>query len=356
MPRRPILKKRRGQRDLSLPYVERVWEVGQPEHGQRLDVFLAARVDWHSRAGVKRLIGEDRVEVRPGKDPQRAAVGALRDGMKLRWGQEVVLRLPEPGAAADAPPAPCEAGALEVLHEDEWTVAVNKPPHLSVHPSKGHLSGSLIHLIHERHRARRGGDDVPTLCHRLDRETSGVVLAAKDQLSRTRLGRQFEARTVGKTYLAVVAGDMAEDGGVIELPIGRALVSEVRLKMAVRHDEGGLPSRTEWRVARRLPGRTLVELRPRTGRQHQLRVHLAAIGHPILGDKLYLGGEEVFLRSVQGAMTEEDRRLLVLDRQALHAWKLLVEHPMTGRPLEIEAPLWEDLRRCVEPDFEWPRP
>jgi len=348
MPRRPVRKKRRGQRDLSLPYVEQVFEVGEPEHGQRLDRFLAERVDWHSREGVRRFLAEGWVEVRSGKDPQRAPVGAIKHGLKLRWGQEVVLRTPAPRPAADGPAPVVEPDRLEVVYEDDSVVAVNKPPGISVHPSKGHLTGSLIHLIHQRHRAARGpGEEVPTLCHRLDRETSGVVLAAKDQLARTRIGRQFEARTVQKTYLALVVGAMAEEAGLIDLPLGRALTSSVRLKMTVRHDDGGLPSQTEWRVAQRIPGHTLVELRPRTGRQHQLRVHLAAIGHPILGDKLYQGGEEVFIRAVQGELTAADRELLVLDRQALHAWKLEVEHPMTGRPLVVEAPLWGDVAALV---------
>ncbi|MBL7007918.1 MAG: RluA family pseudouridine synthase [Planctomycetes bacterium] len=348
MPRRPDRKKRRGQRDLSLPYVEQVFEVGEPEHGQRLDAFLAARVSWHSREGVRKFIEEGWVEVLPGKDPQRAPVAAMKRGLKLRWGQEVVLRTPAPQAAEGAPRPVVEFDGLEVIYEDDSVVAVNKPPGISVHPSKGHLTGSLIHLVHERHRAMHGDtDDVPTLCHRLDRETSGVVLAAKDQLARTRIGRQFEARTVQKTYLALVVGEMAEEAGVIDLPIGRALTASVRLKMNVRHDPGGLPSQTEWRVAKRIPGHTLVELRPRTGRQHQLRVHLAAIGHPILGDKLYQGGEEVFIRAVQGELTAADRELLVLERQALHAWKLEVEHPMTGRPLILDAQLWADVAALV---------
>ncbi len=345
MPRRPDRKKRRGQRDLSLPYVEQVYEVGEPDHGQRLDVFLAARVSWHSREGVRKFIQQDWVEVRPGKDPQQAPIAAMKLGLKLRWGQEVVLRTPAPQAAEDGPRPVVEHDGLEVVYEDDSVVAVSKPPGISVHPSKGHLTGSLIHLIHERHRAVHGEtEEVPTLCHRLDRETSGVVLAAKDQLARTRIGRQFEARTVQKTYLALVVGELAEEEGVIDLPLGRALTAQVRLKMAVRHDDGGQPSLTEWRVAKRIPGRTLVELRPKTGRQHQLRVHLAAIGHPILGDKLYQGGEEVFIRAVQGELTDADRELLVLERQALHAWKLEVEHPMTGRQLVVEAPLWGDIQ------------
>ncbi len=340
---------RRGQRDLGLPWVEHRHEVGEPDHGRRLDAFLAARVRWRSRAGIRDFIEGGMVEVLPGKDPQQAPVGALRCGLKLRRGQEVVLRTPAPRPADEAPP-PIGAEELDVLYEDRWLLAVDKPPHISVHPSKGHLTGSLVHLVHERARLREGeGCEPPTLCHRLDRETSGVVLFAKDRLSRTRIGRQFEARRIRKCYLALVRGTMEGEEGVIDLPLGRTLTSEVRLKMGVRYDGDGLASRTEWRVARRLPEATLVELTPKTGRQHQLRVHLAAIGHPILGDKLYLGGEEVFLRGIAGRLTAEDRTRLQLDRQALHAWKLWAEHPMTGREQCFEAPLAADIaERMVE--------
>ena len=130
----------------------------------------------------------------------------------------------------------------------------------------------------------------------------------------------------------------------MDQPLGKALGSEVRLKMGVREDGEGLPSKTEWKVARRLPGHTLVQLHPLTGRQHQLRVHLAALGHPILGDKLYLGDEQIFIRSVsEEGLTQADRDFLVLDRQALHNWKLVVDHPFTGERLELVAPLFQDI-------------
>jgi 23S rRNA pseudouridine1911/1915/1917 synthase len=336
--------RRRGQRDLSAPLQEWRFEVGTDEHGARLDKFLAQRIRWRSRQGIQDLIAEEgAVAVLPGKDPQQATIGALRDSLKLRAGQEIVVRQANP-----QPEQPkvlgVDTGELEVVYEDEYLLAVNKPPNISVHPSHGHLTGSLIHMIHERHRALYGEtEDMPTLCHRLDRETSGVLLTAKDQVSRTRMGQQFERRSIDKTYLALVAGEIAEDAGVMAQPLGKALGSEVRLKMGVREDGDGLPSRTEWKVARRLSGYTLVELHPLTGRQHQLRVHLAAIGHPILGDKLYMGDEQIFIRSVSEGITEADREFLMMDRQALHNWKLVVDHPFTGARLELVAPLFQDI-------------
>ena len=349
MPRRPEKKTRRGQRDLTAGFAEHRFEVGAPDHGARLDAFLARRVKGRSREGVRRLLERPgAVEVLPGKDPARAPVGALKPGLKLRTGQEVILRIPDPEPPAERDPEALDPHGLRILYEDEHLLAVDKPPGISVHPSHGHLFGSLIHLLHERHRALYpGASEVPTLCHRLDRETSGVVLAAKDLLSRSRVGRQFEARSIRKVYLAVVEGEMAEDEGLMDLPLGRDLHSAIRLKMAVR-PEDGQPSRTRFRVRRRVRGRSLVELHPETGRQHQLRVHLAALGHPITGDKLYLGGDEVFLRHVRGELTEEDHRRLGLPRQALHAFRLGLEHPFTGEPLWVEAPLAADMAALVE--------
>ncbi|MDP7061930.1 MAG: RluA family pseudouridine synthase [Planctomycetota bacterium] len=345
----PERKRRRGQRDLSLPYQEWRFDVGQPEHGQRLDSFLNGRLDWRSRTGIQQIIEEGAVEVLPNKDPQQAEIGRIRTGLRLRWGQEVVVRLDAPGSENQQP---VEEGVdptgLEVLYEDDHVVAVSKPPALNVHPSHGHLLDSVIQRIHIRHTALFGKTrDMPTLCHRLDRETTGLILAAKDQMSRTRLGRQFEARSVKKAYMAVVVGELPEDEGVIELPLGKDFSSEVRLRIGVQDDGEGWPSETRWKVRKRWSDRTLVELYPQTGRQHQLRVHMAAIGFPILGDKLYLGGDAVFLRHIQKELTADDLAFLGLDHQALHSWKLAFEHPFTGEPMELEAPLWPSIAALI---------
>ncbi len=344
MPRRLKKKKRRGQRDLSQEFQEWTFEVGVDDHGNRLDKFLHQRLNWRSRRGIQNLVAEEgAVQVVPGKDPQQATIGQLRDSLKLRTGQNVLVRQPNPTPPPDAPIGP-DPSDLEVVYEDPWLLAVNKPPHISVHPSHGHLTGSLIHLIHERHRAVWGEtEDMPTLCHRLDRETSGVLLTAKTQFSRTQVGMQFEARAIKKTYQALVVGEIHGESGTIEEPIGRALNSTVRLRMGVRKDGEGSPSLTEWQVFDRAPGYTLVELKPHTGRTHQLRVHMEHLGHPIVGDKLYMGGDEVFVRSVEKQMTDLDRNFLEMDRQALHNWKLEIEHPESDEPLLLEAPLYHDI-------------
>ncbi len=334
-------KERRGQRDMSLPFQEWRFEVGAPDHGARLDGFLAGKISWRTRSAVQRVISAGRVRVLPFKDPQQAAVGQPRAGLKLRAGQEVVLTLPAPRFEAGVGPAP--PLAIRFVHEDEHLLAVDKPAHLNVYPTRRHRAGSLIERVHERCRELGGAGALPpTLCHRLDRETSGLVLFAKDAGTRAAIGRLFEERRLEKVYLAVVEGEPEGEEGRIELPLGPAAGSRVELRVGVRRDDGR-PAVTAWKLRRRLGGRALVELSPETGRQHQLRAHLAAIGHPIVGDKLYLGGDETFLRSLEGALPEDESDRLGLDRQALHCWRLRFEHPATGVPLDLEAPLPPDL-------------
>jgi RluA family pseudouridine synthase len=183
------------------------------------------------------------------------------------------------------------------------------------------------------------------LCHRLDRETSGLVLFAKNRRSRAEISRQLEERQAEKAYLALVVGRMSADKGRIDLPLGRDSASAVEIKTVVT--SAGQPASTEWRVVRRLDDRTLLELLPRTGRQHQLRAHCAAIGHPIVGDKLYLGGDDMFLKSLDGPLPEEDFASLGHDRQALHASVLTLTHPTIDERLRLEAPLWPDMAQLI---------
>ncbi len=331
---------------MSRPVQEWRFEVGAPHHGDRLDAFLGRHLRWRSRSSIRKSVLAGWLEVRPFKDPQQAPVARLRPGLKLRRGQEVVVRLPS---------APVEAGKEAkawkpvlgpAVFEDDHLLAVCKPPHLNVYPSRRHRGPSLVELVHRRHHELFGAPVyAPALCHRLDRETSGLVVFAKNRSARAALGLQFEERRVTKTYLAVVTGTVEEREGVIDLPLGPATGSRVETKVGVCSPPAGAPAHTRWRRIQRMGGRTLVELSPRTGRRHQLRVHMAAIGHPIVGDKLYLGGDEIFLRSLEGPLTPADRARLGLDRQALHAWRLELTHPGDGdgRLLQLEAPLWPDV-------------
>lgn len=355
------------QRDLSSAIEERRFEVGAPDDGRRLDAFLAARMAWRSRSRIQSLIAGARVSVAAPKAalPRAGSPAApVRSSTRVRAGDLVLVRLDSAFVDAghgDAGIAGAErarggealavAPEIVILHEDEHLLAVEKPAQMNVYPTRRHLGGSLTELLHRRHRGLGLPGAPPSPCHRLDRETSGVVLYAKDRGTRAAIGRQFEDRTVEKTYLALVAGLPRGDEGSIDLPLGRDLASRVEIRQGVRRDGAGQPALTRWRVRARYPagagtpasrastwsaGCALLELRPETGRQHQLRAHLAAIGHPILGDKLYLGGDELFLASLERALrAEEVAALGGSERLALHAWRLALRHPATGERLEI---------------------
>ena len=307
----------------------------------RLDRFLAHHLSWRSRSSIQQLIKDGQVLVaasRPDAAPPghkgRVAhrpppllppvdepVLERRPGRRLLDRSLVVVRIPDELQLALDPGA---CGPVDLVHEDAAVLVVDKPAGVAVHPSGRHLTDTLVQRLHadharrleERERATAAGAALPEvgemppkLCHRLDRETSGLVLAARDRPSHARLVLDFEERKVTKRYLAVVHGVPDEPRGELDLPLGPALASQVRLKIAVQ--AGGWPSRTGYEVldTGRLPdGRpcALVACVPHTGRQHQLRVHLAAMGHPIVGDKLYLD-EELFLRAANDELTATDR-------------------------------------------------
>jgi 23S rRNA pseudouridine1911/1915/1917 synthase len=257
----------------------------------------------------------------------------LRASTRLRAGERVEVRLPTP------PAAPSEL-AFTVVYEDRHLLAVDKPAGLVVYPTRRHLpSGALVTEVHRRYR--ESGEMPPSPCHRLDRETSGLVLFARTLEARREIGRALEERRLEKVYLAVIDGELDGDEGVIDLPLGRAEGSAVRVRQGERRD--GAPAMTAWRRLARRGTQSLLELRPRSGRPHQLRAHLAAAGCPILGDKLYRGGDAFFLRFIAGRASAKELAALGAERHALHAWRLCFEHPISGRPLRLEAPLPADL-------------
>jgi 23S rRNA pseudouridine1911/1915/1917 synthase len=282
--------------------------------GERLDVFLARRAEGLTRSRVQRLIAAGRVRVdgAPAKASHR-----------LAQGERVCAEVPPPEELrAEPQPIP-----LDILYEDADLIAVDKPPGMAVHPAPGHPASTLVNavLAHCRDLSGVGGVLRPGIVHRLDRDTSGVILIAKNDAAHQSLARQLKDRTVDKTYLALVEGTPRPAEGVIEAPLAR----DPRRRQRIAVVAGGREATTSYRVVERFRGCALVEARPRTGRTHQVRVHLAAIGHPVVGDALY------------------GKRSPLISRQALHALRITFAHPRTGAPMTVEAPLAGDFAAAL---------
>jgi 23S rRNA pseudouridine1911/1915/1917 synthase len=230
------------------------------------------------------------------------------------------------------------------MYEDESVVVVDKPANMAVHPSGRHLDDKLIQLVHARYGAgfELETAGAPRLCHRLDRETSGLVIIGRNPTAHADVQQQFERREVGKEYLTIVHGVPERNAGIIDYPIGPARASNVGIKMAIAID--GQTCRTGWSVIERYHGCALVSCEPFTGRQHQIRVHLAAIGHPVVGDKLYGDDDSLFERGLEDALTPQDLRQLGMKRHALHNHRIAFRSPATMQPVEVVSPLPDDMR------------
>ena len=281
--------------------------------GLRLDQALARLLPEESRSRLARLIEEGHVRV----DGRPAA-----PRLKMKSGEAVEVALaPRPADAAFAP----EAIALAVVHEDASLLVIDKPAGLVVHPGSGNWAGTMLNaLLHHAPEA----SELPRagIVHRLDKDTSGLLVVAKTEAAQLALVRQLQERTVKRTYLALARG-LVKAGGTVEAPIGRHPTQRTRMAVV----RGGKPAVTHYRVRERFTAHTLLECSLETGRTHQIRVHLASIGHPIEGDATYSGrGPRAFAR------------------QALHAWKLAFVHPSSGKPVEFESPLPADLRAFLE--------
>jgi 23S rRNA pseudouridine1911/1915/1917 synthase len=278
-----------------------------------LDVFLARSLDDLSRAHAQRLIGEDlvRVDGRPAKASQRLDAGET---------VEVVIPAPVP-VSLEAEPIP-----LDVVYEDADLIVVDKPAGMTVHPAPGHERSTLVNalLAHCPDLAGIEGTLRPGIVHRLDKDTSGLLVVAKNDRAQLGLARQMAERTARKEYLALVQGT-PPPAGTIDAPIGR---HPARRKLMAIVAEGR-PARTHFRALGAAGGDTLVLARLETGRTHQIRVHFAASGHPIVGDTVY------------------GRRSDLVDRQFLHAWRLGFQHPRTGEWLAFESPLPEELLQAL---------
>ncbi len=288
--------------------------------GWRLDHFLKHRIRRLSRSKIQTIIVEQVCMA----DGRRA-----RSSTSVRAGEIVVVNRPAP----DEPDVPRE---FRVIAEDDTFLALDKPAGLPIHTTAKFYRNTLTWLLRERYPNQR-----MDVCHRIDRETSGVLLVARGQQASSFLKQAFARRLVDKTYLALVHGVPAQPSGVIDAPT-KLLDTRTHIMMGVAED--GRPSVTRYEVVRAFARHALVRCEPHTGRQHQIRVHLAHIGHPIVGDKIYRAGETQFMAYCDEGMTPE---LLAafdgLPRQALHAHRLTFPHPRTGAPVTVTSPWPEDL-------------
>jgi 23S rRNA pseudouridine1911/1915/1917 synthase len=305
--------------------------------GVRLDQYLAQNYQDYSRSVIRRAIDAGTVQVngRPAKA-----------SYKVRHGDRLAIRLPEPTHDIPVP----EDIPLDILYEDEFLALVNKPADMVVHPAKGHWSGTLVNALqfHFQELSRENGEYRAGIVHRLDRDTSGVILIAKEEQTHRDLALQFEQRKVFKEYLALTVGVPDRDSDYIEGRIGRHPLDRVKMKVATaEEDELAKDACTFYEVAERFRGYALVRAQPRTGRTHQIRVHLASIDCPVLADKVYSGRDCLRLSDLVAGLGEGQDELL-LTRQALHAARLRFRHPRLGRWIEVEAPLPPEYRRALE--------
>ena len=287
--------------------------------GERLDAFLARSIENMSRSGAQHLL-EDGCVQRNGKP------GKKND--KLNIGDEISVTLPEP-KPVDILPVEME---LEIVYEDDDVLVINKPKGLVVHPAAGHENDTLVNgLLYAMGDSLSGinGELRPGIVHRIDKDTSGLLAVAKNDLAHTVLASQLKDHTMARTYEAIVCGNLKEDSGTVNAPIGRHPSDRKKMCVAVR---GGRDAVTHWEVIRRYRGYTHVRCRLETGRTHQIRVHMASIGHPILGDTVY------------GRKKPE----LGQDSQCLHAGILCFRHPRDGHPVMVMADLPEYFKMVLE--------
>lgn len=294
----------------------------------RLDAFLAARVEGWSRARLQRLIEDGDVQVN---------THAAKPSYKLKANDEIEAELTTLSTASFVP----EDIPIEVVHEDDDVIVVNKPAGMVVHPAAGIASGTLANALafHFEKLSAAGGAARPGIVHRLDKDTSGLMVVAKTEAAHENLADQFRAREVFKSYVALVHGQVEHDRGEIDQPIARDPRNRTRMAVV----RGGRPALSLYRARERFGRFTLLDVELKTGRTHQIRVHLSWLNHPVIGDETYGGGRD---NSVADPQLRS--RVARLGRQFLHAEKLGFSHPASGDRMEFTAPLPADLLDLLE--------
>ncbi len=309
--------------------------VAQADAGQRLDVYLAKKLSWLSRTQIQRLIEQGHV----------ATAGSPRGPKccdKVIAGDKISVTIPPPQPAEPQP----QDIPLNVLYEDEDLLVVNKPVGMPVHPGAGNPDGTLVNALLARQNTLSsiGGVQRPGIVHRLDKDTTGLILVAKNDFAHRRLSEALAARKIHRVYWALVLRQPPANTGVICAPVARHPAN--RIKMAVVR-QGGKEAVTHWKVLERFHGFALIECRLETGRTHQIRVHMASIGHPVLGDNLYGGEAARALQLIPPREHELANTIRAAHRQMLHARELTFTHPRTRVPLRFEAQLPDDFQQIL---------
>lgn len=297
--------------------------VSEADAGIRLDAYLASQIDGWSRSRLQRLIDEEDVLVNG---------HAVKSSYKVSENDEVEVELTPPPLANFTP----ENIPLDIVFEDDDLIVINKPAGLVVHPAAGIQSGTLANALayHFQQLSTRAGAIRPGIVHRLDKDTSGLLVAAKTESSHEHLADQFRAREVFKSYVALVYGVVKQGEGRIEQPIARDPRNRTRMAVVA----GGRGALSLYKVRRSYDSFTLLDVEIKTGRTHQIRVHLAWLKHPVVGDELYAGGRDNNVQDVR--LRAQIRKL---NRQFLHAEHLRFTHPKTGEPMRFVAPLPAEL-------------
>ncbi|MDD2319743.1 MAG: RluA family pseudouridine synthase [Geobacteraceae bacterium] len=297
---------------------------------ERLDQFISREVPDLTRSAVQRLIDSGMITVNG---------ATARASLKLKGGEQILIEIPPPAPAVPI----AEEIPLSILYEDADVIVVNKSAGMSVHPGAGTPDGTLVNalLAHCDDLSGIGGEIRPGIVHRIDKDTTGVMVVAKNDRSHLELARQFQVHSIKRVYVALVYGSPKEDKGRIESVIGRHPVDRKKMSGSARH---GRHAVTHWKVIGRYGAVTAVELRLETGRTHQIRVHLSEAGFPLLGDPVYGGSGRL------SGLKDTKLRALIRDlgRQALHARTLGFLHPISGEYLEFSTPLPEDMARILE--------
>ena len=304
--------------------------------GMRLDHYLQIFIQDFSRSELQKAItgGHIRVNGKPSKA-----------SYKVRNDDKLFVQLPEPIHDVIVP----EEIPLDVLYEDEWLAVINKPADMVVHPARGNWTGTLANALAFRFAdtlSRENGTFRPGIVHRLDRDTTGVILIAKEDRTHREVAMQFENRTVHKEYVALTSGELDRDSDYIEAALKHHPHEREKMVVTGPDDPDGKSACSYYEVMERFRGHSLVKVQPRTGRTHQIRVHLLHAGCPVLADRMYSGRSRVLLSDIIARLPQDQDRELIA-RQALHAFRLRFKHPRRGVWVEVEAPLPADMRAVL---------